>query len=163
VTVRAYPWTYNGRQVLIGDAAHAIVPFYGQGMNAAFEDCRILSEMLAEGKDFTEVVHRFQQQRKPDADAIADLALRNFVEMRDLVADERFLERKKIEAELHRRFPEKWIPLYSMVTFSHRRYSEALTIGQKQDKIMEEVMNQYGSREKLGDEDYEQIVRQLES
>lgn len=163
VTVRAYPWTYNGRQVLIGDAAHAIVPFYGQGMNAAFEDCRILSEMLEEEAGFEETVHRFQQQRKPDADAIADLALRNFVEMRDLVADDRFVERKKIEAELHRRFPEKWVPLYSMVTFSHRRYSEALSIGQKQDKIMEEVMNQYGSREKLGDEDYEQIVRQLES
>ena len=161
VTVRAYPWTYNGRQVLIGDAAHAIVPFYGQGMNAAFEDCRILSEMLEEGKDFTEVVHRFQQQRKPDADAIADLALQNFVEMRDLVADDRFVERKKIEAELHRRFPEKWVPLYSMVTFSHRRYSEALSIGQQQDRIMEKVMDEYGNAAILSETDYERIVRLL--
>jgi kynurenine 3-monooxygenase len=161
VTIRAYPWTYNGRQVLIGDAAHAIVPFYGQGMNAAFEDCRILSEMLEEGEEFTEVVHLFQQQRNPDADAIADLALRNFVEMRDLVADERFLERKKIEAELHRRFPDQWVPLYSMVTFSHRRYSEALSIGQQQDKIMEKVMEEYGSASALSEADYERIVNLL--
>lgn len=161
VTVRAYPWTYNGRQLLIGDAAHAIVPFYGQGMNAAFEDCRILSEMLEEGEDFTEVVHRFQQQRKPDADAIADLALRNFIEMRDLVADERFLERKKIEAELHRRFPDQWVPLYSMVTFSHLRYSEALSIGQQQDRIMEKVMDEYGSASALSEDDYERIVNLL--
>ena len=161
VTIRAYPWTHSGRQVLIGDAAHAIVPFYGQGMNAAFEDCRIFSEMMEEENDFSALTHRFQQMRKPDADAIADLAMRNFVEMRDLVADERFLERKKIEAELHRRFPEEWIPLYSMVTFSHLRYSEALSIGQKQDRIMEQVMDEYDSHEQLSEADYERIVKLL--
>jgi len=161
VTIRAYPWTYNGKQLILGDAAHAIVPFYGQGMNAAFEDCRILSEMLAEGRSVEKTLFSFQQKRKPDADAIADLAMRNFVEMRDLVADEHFLERKKIEAELHRRFPDKWVPLYSMVTFSHLRYSEALSIGQKQDRIMEGVMDEFGSASALSEADYQKIAHSL--
>lgn len=161
VTIRTYPWTYNGKQLILGDAAHAIVPFYGQGMNAAFEDCRIFSELLAEQQGFGETVQHFQEKRKPNADAIADLALRNFIEMRDLVADERFLERKKIEAELHRRFPEKWIPLYSMVTFSNIPYAEALRIGQLQDKIMENVMRKYESVSVLSEADYQKIVNLL--
>jgi len=163
VTIRCFPWTYNGRQVLLGDAAHAIVPFYGQGMNAAFEDCRIFSELLAEEKDSFHLVKQFQELRKPDGDAIADLALQNFVEMRDLVADDRFVERKKIEAELHRRYPHYWIPLYSMVTFSDLRYSEALQIGRKQDAIMQQVMEQFSNVAELHDDDYERIVAGLKS
>jgi kynurenine 3-monooxygenase len=141
VTVKCFPWVQN-KTLLIGDAAHAIVPFFGQGMNAGFEDCRILNQLLEKHRDdWDKVLPEFQQVRKPDADAIAQLALDNFVEMRDLVADADFLLRKKIEARLHELFPDKWVPLYSMVTFCDQiRYSDAFVIGQKQKMIMNEVM-----------------------
>ena len=148
VTVRCFPWvkgpltSKGGNCLLIGDAAHGIVPFFGQGMNAGFEDCRILNELLDKHKDdWQKVLPEFQQQRKPDTDAIAQLALDNFIEMRDLVADPEFILRKKIEAKLHQLYPDKWIPLYSMVTFQENiRYSEAYNIGQRQKKIMDEVL-----------------------
>jgi kynurenine 3-monooxygenase len=142
VTMKCYPWVRN-RTMLIGDAAHAIVPFYGQGMNAGFEDCRILNHLLDQHSNNWEIVLReFQQLRKPDADAIAQLALDNFIEMRDLVADPEFLLRKKIEARLHSLFPDRWIPLYTMVTFSPDiRYSDAYATGQKQKAIMDRVMS----------------------
>ncbi len=162
VTIRCYPWSRHGRSLLIGDAAHAIVPFYGQGMNAAFEDCRLLAERFAEQPTgLAEVLEKFQQQRKPDADAIAELALQNFVEMRDRVADPQFVAQKKIEAELHQRYPDRWIPLYTRVTFSDDRYSEALRMGKRQDTIMQQVMERAPDPEKLTDEDYAQIVNSL--
>ena len=145
VTIRCYPWMRN-KTLLIGDAAHGIVPFYGQGMNAGFEDCRVLNDLLDEHADkWKKVLPAFQALRKPDADAIAQLALDNFVEMRDLVNDEDFIIRKKIEAKLHERYPDKWIPLYTMVTFrDDLRYSYALQTGQKQRAIMDEVMRSPG-------------------
>jgi kynurenine 3-monooxygenase len=145
VTVKCFPWVRN-KTLLIGDAAHAIVPFYGQGMNAGFEDCRVLNTLLDQYNDNWEnVFAEFQQLRKPDADAIAQLALDNFIEMRDLVADADFLLRKKIEAKLYELFPDQWIPLYSMVTFHPDiRYSEAYTTGQKQRMIMDKVMQTPG-------------------
>ena len=141
VTIRCFPWIKNNI-LLIGDASHAVVPFYGQGMNSGFEDVRILKELLDQHNDQWELVMpEFQKQRKPDADAISELALQNFIEMRDLVADENFLLRKKIEARLHEEFPDKWIPQYSMVTFHDEiRYSEAQAIGKRQQEIMDEVM-----------------------
>ncbi len=164
VTIRCEPWVRHDRNLLIGDAAHAIVPFYGQGMNAAFEDCRILSEMMAEPTaDLVTVLARFQEQRKPDADAIAELALQNFTEMRDRVADPAFLAQKKIEAELHRRYPDRWVPQYTQVTFSNVRYSEALAQGKQQEAIMQNVMKEYSGPAQLTDTDYEQIVNQLTS
>jgi kynurenine 3-monooxygenase len=145
VTIRCYPWVRN-KTLLIGDAAHGIVPFYGQGMNAGFEDCRVLNDLLDEYSDkWKKVLPAFQALRKPDADAIAQLALDNFVEMRDLVNDEDFIIRKKIEAKLHERYPDKWIPLYTMVTFRDDvRYSYALETGKKQKAIMDEVMRSPG-------------------
>ena len=141
VTVRCYPWV-RGNTLLIGDAAHAIVPFYGQGMNAGFEDCRVLNQLLDKHHDdWKKTTEEFQLMRKPDSDAIAQLALDNFIEMRDLVGDPDFLLRKKIEAKINALYPEKWIPLYSMVTFHDNiRYSDALRIGRAQKKIMDEVM-----------------------
>ena len=141
VTVRCYPWIKNNT-LLIGDAAHAIVPFFGQGMNAGFEDCRILNDLLNKYDDqWEKVLPAFERERKKDADAIAQLALDNFIEMRDLVADADFLLRKKIEARLHQLYPTQWIPLYSMVTFHDNvPYSVAYETGQKQKKIMDEVM-----------------------
>ncbi|MTI22625.1 FAD-dependent monooxygenase [Fulvivirga sp. RKSG066] len=143
VTIKCFPWVKN-KTVLLGDASHAIVPFYGQGMNSGFEDCRVLNQMLEEhNDDWDKVLPLFQESRKPDADAISDLALQNFIEMRDLVADEDFLLRKKIEAKLHDQYPKQWIPLYSMVTFNENmRYSEALHRGNMQKEIMDKVMSQ---------------------
>lgn len=164
VTIKCYPWSRYGKNVLVGDAAHAIVPFYGQGMNAGFEDCRIFMDLLQEhGGDYEQMIYRFQDLRKPDADAVAELALHNFIEMRDLVADREFLERKKVEAELHHRFPDRWIPLYTMVTFTNIRYSEALRIGQQQDRIMRQVMKHYDYASELTDQDYERIVALLDN
>ena len=136
VTIRTKPWHYHN-SLLIGDAGHAIVPFYGQGMNAGFEDCRLLLEWGKElNFDWNKVLPYFSQHRKKDADAIADLALNNFIEMRDHVADERFLNIKKVEARLQEAYPDHWLPLYSMVTFSDLPYSEAMRIGQLQRKVM---------------------------
>src|SRR4051812_6492290 len=126
----------------MGDAAHAIVPFYGQGMNCGFEDCVVLDELISEHhEDWPAVLKAFQELRKPDADAIADLAVANFIEMRDKTADPKFLLQKKIEARFSEKHPDKWIPLYSMVTYSpHIRYSTALKEGIKQQAIMDKIM-----------------------
>jgi len=141
VIIRCYPWVRENT-CLMGDASHAIVPFYGQGMNSGFEDCSVMNELLdANNGNWERTLDDFQQMRKPDADAIAELAMRNYVEMRDSVADPDFILRKKIEAKLHEKHGEKWIPLYSQVTFSHIRYSHALREGKRHDRIMQEVMN----------------------
>jgi kynurenine 3-monooxygenase len=162
VTVRCSPW-HRGKSLVIGDAAHAIVPFFGQGMNAGFEDCRILNQLLDRfHDDWDQVFPEFEQLRKPDADAIAQLALDNFIEMRDLVADAEFLLRKKIEAKLHELYPEKWIPLYTMVTFREDiRYSVAYETGQKQKAIMDDVMKQPDLPAKWQNLNFERIVDRL--
>jgi len=141
VTVKCYPWVKD-KVLIIGDAAHAIVPFYGQGMNVGFEDCRILNGLIEEfDENWDEILLAYQKNRKPDGDAISSLALKNFIEMRDLVGDSNFILRKKIEARLHESYPDKWIPLYSMVTFNEKlRYSEAERVGKIQEKIMDQVM-----------------------
>jgi kynurenine 3-monooxygenase len=141
VIIRCYPWVRN-HTCLMGDASHAIVPFYGQGMNSGFEDCSVMNELLDENDgDWEATLDAFQKKRKPDADAIAELAMRNYIEMRDSVADPNFILRKKIEANLHEKYGQRWIPLYSQVTFSHIRYSEALREGKRHDRIMQRVMN----------------------
>jgi len=142
VTVKCKPWVWDEKIALIGDAAHAIVPFYGQGMNCGFEDCVVLNELMDKHGDLNGAcLKEYETLRKPDGDAIADLAIANFVEMRDKTADKTFLLQKKIEAHFSAKHPEKWIPLYSMVTYSpHIRYSEALVIGNKQQAIMDKIM-----------------------
>lgn len=142
VTVRCNPWNYADEVLILGDAAHAVVPFYGQGMNAGFEDCSLLnSAFLANGGSFSGLFSRYAAERQPDGVAISELALRNFIEMRDKTADPVFLLQKKIEARFSAAHPEKWQPLYSMVTFSHRPYREALRRGEVQDGIMKQVMD----------------------
>jgi kynurenine 3-monooxygenase len=141
VTIRCYPWVV-GRTVLIGDAAHAIVPFYGQGMNAGFEDCRILDELLDRfSDDWDAALAEYQRMRKPAGDAVAQLALDNFVEMRDKVADPRFILRKKIELLLFEHFPELYTPLYTLVTFTPEvSYDEAYRRGQVNERVISEIM-----------------------
>jgi len=142
VTVKCFPWTFDNKIGLIGDAAHAIVPFYGQGMNCGFEDCVVLNDLITKhNEDWDKIFPEYQSLRKPDGDAIADLAIANFIEMRDKTADPKFLLQKKIEAKFSGKYPDKWIPLYSMVTYSpHIRYSKALSEGQKQQAIMDKIM-----------------------
>jgi len=136
-TVYADPWHAGGRGLLIGDAAHAIVPFHGQGMNAAFEDCRLLAEALAPGADAADVFQEFSRARKPDADAIARMALENYVEMRDTVRDPGFALRKALGFELERACPGRFVPRYSMVMFHHVPYREAERRGAVQQEILE--------------------------
>ena len=138
--VRCKPW-HAGKVALMGDAAHATVPFYGQGMNAGFEDCRIMFELLEKHQeDWSAVFEEYSQVRKPDGDALQDLSLDNYLVMRDYVADPSFILRKKIEAKFSEMHPDRWMPLYSQVTFSNIRYSEAYRQGQVQNAIMDEVM-----------------------
>ena len=141
VIIRCSPWNVGGKTVLFGDASHAIVPFYGQGMNSGFEDCRVFDELLdAHKDDFEAAFPVFSTQRKPHADAIAELAMRNFVEMRDLTAQPEFLLQKKIEAAFSAQYPGRWMPLYSQVTFSHIPYADALAAGKRQEAIMQTIM-----------------------
>lgn len=141
VTMKCFPWTFEDKVALIGDACHAIVPFYGQGMNAGFEDISVLYEMIEKfGDDWKTIFSEYEKSRKPNADAIAELSYRNFMEMSTKTADDKFHLQKKIEKHFSAKYPEKWIPLYSRVTFSHRPYTEALAIGDRQNAIMEEVL-----------------------
>lgn len=140
VTIRCSPWHVDGKALLVGDAAHAIVPFFGQGMNCAFEDCSYLLELMdRHGADWTTLFTEFEKSRKADTDAIADLAIENFVEMRDKVADPQFLFRKKVELELEKRYPGRFVPKYAMVTFHRTPYSVAASRGAIQDRMLAEL------------------------
>lgn len=151
--IRCKPW-HAGKVALMGDAAHGTVPFYGQGMNAGFEDCRVLFELMEEHKeDWPKVFEAYSTLRKPDGDALQDLSLDNYLVMRDYVADPAFILRKKIEAKFSELYPERWMPLYSQVTFSNIRYSEAYQQGQVQNGIMDEIMAMEGIEEGWDSED----------
>jgi len=141
VTMKCYPWTYWNKVALVGDSAHAVVPFYGQGMNAGFEDIYVLDQMIAKhGDDWSAIFKEYQEDRKPNADAIAELSYRNFIEMSSKTADPKFLLQKKIEKAFAKKYPDKWVPVYSRVTFSDRPYAEALALGDIQEEIMKKVM-----------------------
>lgn len=141
VTMKCFPWTHLDKVALIGDACHAIVPFYGHGMNAGFEDITVLNQMMQKyGDDWTQIFTAYQESRKPNADAIAELSYRNFMEMSTKTADDRFLLQKRIEKWFSDKHPDKWMPLYSRVTFSLQPYSEALAFGNQQNEIMDQVM-----------------------
>jgi kynurenine 3-monooxygenase len=137
-TVKCYPWAYKGNTLLLGDSSHAIVPFYGQGMNASFEDVFVFDSVLNQFEgDWTTVFSEFQKQRKIDADAIADLAIDNYYEMRDHVANPLFKEKRIVEMGLEKFFPTEYFSKYSLVTFNeHIGYHEAMTKGRAQDKVL---------------------------
>ncbi len=145
VTVRCRPWHREGKVVLVGDACHAIVPFYGQGANAAFEDCLELDACLARGgRDWEGAFHDYEARRKENADALAQLAIDNFVEMRDRVSDPLFLLRKRFEKLLHRLMPESYIPLYMMVTFTRIPYAAARRRAERQWRLVRRVLGAAG-------------------
>jgi kynurenine 3-monooxygenase len=162
VTMKCYPWTYWNKIALVGDAAHAVVPFYGQGMNAGFEDITVLDNYIKQfGDDWDSIFQEYQKERKPNADAIAELSYRNFKEMSSKTADAEFLLQKKIEKHFAAKYPDKWVPVYSRVTFSHRPYSEALAIGDYQEAIMKEIMRLPNIQEIWDSELVEQKMLQL--
>jgi len=139
-TVRCSQWHHRGRALLLGDAAHAIVPFHGQGMNCAFEDCEVLDDILESGEtDWERVFDQFQQHRLADCDAIADMALENYVEMRDSVRDPHFKLKKDIAALLQRRHPKRFVPRYALVMFRRLPYAEARRRGTLQQGILERL------------------------
>lgn len=171
VTVRCWPWQHGGRFCLLGDAAHAIVPFYGQGMNAAFEDCRVLADRLAAHARragatpaaLAAALDEFQHLRKPNADAIADMAIENFVEMRDLAGRADFQHRKKIEQALHAAMGEPLTPQYNLVSFSNVPYAEAQARGRRIARIVADLADRLGPSElpSLSDPAGQARLRQL--
>jgi len=159
VIIRCAPWNYKDKVALMGDAAHAIVPFYGEGMNCGFEDCFVFDQLLEKHHgDFSKVLPEYAKTRKPNGDAIAELSLRNFIEMRDLVADQQFLLRKKIEGWFAAKHPDKWLPLYSQVKFSNTQYADALASGNRHDSIMAKVMEIPGIEGKWDSTEVEQLI-----
>lgn len=159
--IKCYPWSYKDKAALIGDAAHAVVPFFGQGMNCGFEDCRILGELMDEhGDDWKAILPLYQQSRKPNADAILELALNNFIEMRDLVTDKKFLRKKQIEKMIADAFPEKFIPAYSMVSFTHIPYSEAQRIGKHRDELLEKLYLIETLEDKFSSDEIQNLIKE---
>lgn len=145
-TVKCSPWHYKGNTLLMGDSAHAIVPFYGQGMNASFEDVvefdAVLNQFENKPTDWEQVFSTYERQRKKDTDAIADLAIDNFHEMKDHVANPIFQDKRKIEMALEQQFPNDYNSKYSLVTFNeHIGYREAMLRGRAQDKAILNLLN----------------------
>lgn len=162
VMTKCNPWHYEDKICLMGDAAHAIVPFYGQGMNAGFEDCTVLSSLIDEHNgEWDKIFKAYTGIRKPAGDAILELALRNYIEMRDKTADREFLLQKKIEARFSTKYPDLWMPLYSQVSFSHTPYAEALRNGLEQDEIMKKVMTRPDIHDVWDSEEVEQHILTL--
>jgi len=136
-TVHSEPWHIAGRVLLLGDAAHAIFPFHGQGMNAAFEDCLVFDDLLGEHPDMAHLFDAFEQQRRPNAEAIAQMSLENYAEMRATVLDPTFKRHQELALELEGRFPDRFIRRYSMVMFHPEiPYAEALRRGAVQADII---------------------------
>src|SRR6266487_945473 len=137
VTIRCAPWYYRDKVCLLGDAAHAVVPFYGQGMNAAFEDCVVLDECLEKFADNRESAFaEYFERRKENADALADLAIGNFIEMRDKTASRTFRAKKKLDHLLEAALPGTYLPLYTMITFTRMPYAKAAKRAQIQDALV---------------------------
>jgi kynurenine 3-monooxygenase len=144
-TVYCQGWQAAGRVLLLGDAAHAIVPFHGQGLNCGFEDCRLLDRQLSGAQADAGALVNFERGRRPDTDAIAAMALENYVEMRDGVRSALFAQRQRLGAELERAFPGRFIPRYSMVMFHPEiPYAEALRRGAQQEQLLDALATRYG-------------------
>ena len=160
-TVKCSPWQYKGNTLLMGDAAHAIVPFYGQGMNASFEDVVVFDSILDQHSgDWNATFKTYEKARKEDTDAIADLAIDNYYEMRDHVANPIFKEKRKLEMDLEKTFPTEYFSKYSMVTFNENiNYTKAMKIGRAQDKAL---LNMIADKEIDTTENLNNILKQVQ-
>lgn len=165
ITVKCAPWNVGGNACLMGDAAHAIVPFFGQGMNCGFEDCSVLNSMIKEnGNDWNQIFTAFQESRKINTDAIADMAIENFIEMRDKTADPKFQLKKEVGFELEKRFPQKFIPRYSMVMFHPEiSYSEAQRRSKLQDKILDQLTENITDTQQIDWNKAEKLLRDTDN
>lgn len=138
--IRCYPW-YHKNVVLMGDAAHATVPFFGQGMNAGFEDCSVLWDLMQQhGEDWHTIFENYQSMRKPNGDAVQDLSLQNYIVMRDRVADPDFQLLQRIERRINTLYPDSYFPLYTMVSFTNIEYKTALQKGNEQEKMIQQLI-----------------------
>lgn len=165
VTIKSYPWNVGGKSLILGDAAHGIVPFFGQGMNCGFEDCTILSQFLDRFEDLAEInwpelFSAYGAERKVNADAIADMAVENFVEMRDKVADPKFLLEKSVEKILQKEFPGRYVSRYSLVTFNNVPYKLALDAGIVENEILAELCRSIDSAESVDLRLAERLIKQ---
>jgi kynurenine 3-monooxygenase len=159
VTIKCSPWSYRDKAALIGDAAHTIYPSYGQGANAGFEDCAVLDECMDRyGEDWTALLKDFERQRKPNTDAIADLCVEHFVELRDLVGTPEFLRRKEIERRINRMYPDEYRDLYSMITFTRMPYTEALRTEREQYALVEQLMRVEDIEHKLNSGEVDHLI-----
>ena len=159
--IRCYPW-FHGKTVLMGDAAHATVPFFGQGMNCGFEDCTVMWELMQKHKeDWTLIFDEYQKYRKPNGDAVQDLSLQNYLVMRDKVSDSTYQLQQKMEKRVNELYPEKYFPLYSMVSFSSIEYHVALVKGNEQDKMIKNLMVWYQINDNTPINKIDTIIHQI--
>ena len=161
VTVKCSPWSYRDRVVLVGDAAHSIYPSYGQGANAGFEDCAVLCEYLSRHGGNREALKEYEERRRPNTDAIADLCVEHFIELRDLVGDPGFLLRKEVERRLNLRYPGKYKDLYSMITFTCMPYTEALRVDREQRAIVDRILSVEDIGHRLDSDEVIRLVDEL--
>jgi len=151
VSVKCFPYNISGKSLIMGDAAHAMVPFYGQGMNCGMEDCLVLEAALDKHNgNFEKSLEEYSKNRNPDAEAMCDLAMYNYIEMRDLVNKKSFLVRKKLDNFLHWLFPNNWVPLYTSVTFTRMRYHECVSNRAWQDSALNKISAMVGISSLVG-------------
>jgi kynurenine 3-monooxygenase len=162
VTIQCSPWTYRGRIALLGDAAHAMVPFLGQGMNAGLEDCTVLAGLLERhGDDWDAAFRDYERVRKPQCDAVTELARQHFHELAERVGDPAHRRRRETENKIHKLFPDRFIPLYAMIAFTHIAYATAQAIAAAQDAVVAEVMALPDIESRWGTPDLEQQIARL--
>ncbi len=159
--IRCYPWAY-GKVALMGDAAHATVPFYGQGMNCGFEDCSVMWSLMQKyQEDWATIFEKYQTMRKPEGDAVQDLSLDNYFVMRDYVADPAFLLQKKFERRIQLLYPENYTPLYAQVSFTNIPYSAAYKNGKRQDAYIKDIMGRYNIEELFENGQIDALIHSL--
>ncbi|MBX7183368.1 MAG: FAD-dependent monooxygenase, partial [Bacteroidia bacterium] len=145
--IRCFPWT-SGKFALMGDAAHATVPFFGQGMNAGFEDCSVMNALMKKhNENWPAIFKEYETRRKPNGDAVQDLSLLNYIIMRDKVADPAYQLQQKVERRIAELYPGKYFPMYSMVSFSDIEYQVALNKGKEQDQYIQNIIQKNGVNE----------------
>lgn len=159
--IRCYPW-HHGKTVLMGDSAHATVPFYGQGMNSGFEDCTVMWELMQKhNEDWDKVFEEYSITRKPDGDALQDLSLHNYHVMRDFVGDPQFLLQKQFERRIEQLYPEQYLALYTQVSFTNIRYSEAWKKGMEQDKFIKDLMSKHDVKKLMAENKIDDFIHQV--
>lgn len=159
--IRCYPW-YHNSTVLMGDAAHATVPFFGQGMNCGFEDCSVMFDLMKKhNEDWPSIFEEYQQLRKPNGDAVQDLSLQNYLVMRDKVADEAYIVQQQFEKRISELYPDQYLPMYSMVSFTDIEYQHALRLGNEQDQRMKEIIAKYNITSATNENEIDEVIHSL--